>query len=84
MELSFAGEEGGGEEELAEDAAGGPEVDGGSVAGGGEEELGRAVPDGYDAGREGAGGVVARETKVGCGGISVRGGEGMDGEADRV
>ena len=63
LELGFPGEEGRGEEEFAKDAARGPEVDGGGVVHGGEEELRGAVPDGDDAGGEGAGGVVAGETE---------------------
>lgn len=56
------------DEELAEDAADGPEVDGGRVAGGAEEELGGAVPEGDDEGGEvlrGRVADVARHAEVG-------------------
>lgn len=64
VEFCVAGEERGTEDEFAHDAAGGPDVDGGSVAGGGEEELGRAVPHRDDAGCEWAGSVFPGEPEV--------------------
>lgn len=59
VDLVAALEEGLAGEELAEDAADAPHVDGGAVGGAAEEELGAAVPEGDDELGEAARGRVA-------------------------
>jgi len=48
LELVAAGQDGLAQQQLGQDAAGGPEVDGGPVLRGAEEQLRRPVPEGDD------------------------------------